>query len=805
MLQIQQRKEESVFDACTMTERQDLNTSELYDFLEEITSVNTSELTTEFHSPFETRDKVYKAKQTDNGDRTTLKKGGTAPPEITLKELVQKLSLYVKQKPDLKKVTNAIERKYRIQTLENDLWPVDDIKRAWGKTQRIHENQKGAWTFVIMYQVMKTYEREVSQLLDKLVWYKKIISRTNTSRVSSLDQCDIGSASQQSSSTENSEKSQPQGDISESHDNTEEIVNAPACLRKNDNDGKSNGSHVMEKMTEVKKTHQPEQVAVNTSGVTSELPLPSETRDKMLKAKQTVHVERTTLQDLQSHATIKSDPIKLKKAIEKKYEIQKQKNDLWPFNDIKQAWRKTQRMHGYSKRRKIQALAVTLQILQSKEVSMYDTSTMTETQCNLKQDLTTSTSDDFNKKYIYKPEQYAPNTSEVTPELSLAKKVKSVKRSLSPVQQKLIGIFKRKLKNLKYQGGMKKTILALFLKHIKYEPSQTTYIRIPLSIMTEELNVGRNVGSHAYPDANIENVGYKLIDEVPSFANTMKKTSYVVKYDHRTRNAAWVFEILNKETLIKASRRPNRFKLDDSIHEYFRGSKKMNEELQRGHLAAAANHNWSQKAMDDTFLFSNMSPQHGSLNTKYWCYLEDYCRKYITDEICTNVYVYTGPLYCPDEGKDEFQYKIVGQLENKDFKAKPTHFFKVIILEYTNGKRELECYMMPNENIDNKKSENEKRLQKEYIMCMKEVCGLQEPIFSEEDPDKLAKLWNLYGEKLFLYKKNLEDIERASGLLFREESLSQDYEEQRVEVNWSAVQEDKHASANVTIYRPTQS
>lgn len=38
----------------------------------------------------------------------------------------------------------------------------------------------------------------------------------------------------------------------------------------------------------------------------------------------------------------------------------------------------------------------------------------------------------------------------------------------------------------------------------------------------------------------------------------------------------------------------------------FRGSG-----FDRGHLAAAANHKWSQKAMDDTFYLSNVAPQVG--------------------------------------------------------------------------------------------------------------------------------------------------------------------------------------------------
>ena len=36
----------------------------------------------------------------------------------------------------------------------------------------------------------------------------------------------------------------------------------------------------------------------------------------------------------------------------------------------------------------------------------------------------------------------------------------------------------------------------------------------------------------------------------------------------------------------------------------------------RGHMAAAANHNSTQKHMDDTFYFSNMAPQVGRKEKK---------------------------------------------------------------------------------------------------------------------------------------------------------------------------------------------
>lgn len=44
----------------------------------------------------------------------------------------------------------------------------------------------------------------------------------------------------------------------------------------------------------------------------------------------------------------------------------------------------------------------------------------------------------------------------------------------------------------------------------------------------------------------------------------------------------------------------------------------------RGHLAAAANHKWSQKAMEDTFYLSNVAPQVNTCITKQEA--AGYCR-----------------------------------------------------------------------------------------------------------------------------------------------------------------------------------
>lgn len=189
----------------------------------------------------------------------------------------------------------------------------------------------------------------------------------------------------------------------------------------------------------------------------------------------------------------------------------------------------------------------------------------------------------------------------------------------------------------------------------------------------------------------------------PSLANIKVRESYVTSYDPRTRTASWVIERLNPASLNGPSdRKYCDFKEDDSVHVLhratnadFRGSG-----FDRGHLAAAANHKWSQKAMEDTFYLSNIAPQNPHLNQNTWNNLEKLCRSLTKRYL--NVYVCTGPLYLPRQeadGKLYVRYQVLG----RNHVAVPTHFFKVLILEQPDGRGvELRSYVLPNEPIDDK-------------------------------------------------------------------------------------------------------
>ncbi|KAM8760257.1 endonuclease G, mitochondrial [Acanthopagrus schlegelii] len=187
----------------------------------------------------------------------------------------------------------------------------------------------------------------------------------------------------------------------------------------------------------------------------------------------------------------------------------------------------------------------------------------------------------------------------------------------------------------------------------------------------------------------------------PSLANIKTRESYITSYDPRTRTASWVIERLNPASLNGPSdRKYCDFKEDDSVHEFHRATNAdyRGSGFDRGHLAAAANHKWSQKAMADTFYLSNVAPQNPHLNQKTWNNLEKLCRSLTKRYL--NVYVCTGPLYLPRQeadGKLYVRYQVIGQ----NHVAVPTHFFKVLILEQTDGRGvELRSYVLPNEPID---------------------------------------------------------------------------------------------------------
>ncbi|XP_052091319.1 endonuclease G, mitochondrial-like [Mytilus californianus] len=196
--------------------------------------------------------------------------------------------------------------------------------------------------------------------------------------------------------------------------------------------------------------------------------------------------------------------------------------------------------------------------------------------------------------------------------------------------------------------------------------------------------------------SEIMKFGFPSLDQVRSFDN------FVLSYDRRNRNAQWVFEHIKPEHVMKnenIKRGKSEFMEDNIIHKFFRATNSdfKNSGYDRGHLAAAANHRHAQKAMDQTFTLSNVSPQVGDgFNRDAWNDLEKYVRAKARQN--RNLYCCTGPLYLPrreKDGKVYVKYEVIG----KNNVAVPTHFFKVLLIENNQGQYELMPFVLPNQPL----------------------------------------------------------------------------------------------------------
>ena len=176
----------------------------------------------------------------------------------------------------------------------------------------------------------------------------------------------------------------------------------------------------------------------------------------------------------------------------------------------------------------------------------------------------------------------------------------------------------------------------------------------------------------------------------------LKKSGHVTMYDTRNRTASWVCEHLTRSNYQSsnrgnpADRQRSSFREDVSIPELFRARLEdyRGSGFDRGHLAPAADFKFSQQAMNDSFLLSNISPQVGEgFNRDYWARLEHFIRN-LTFKY-DDVYVCTGPLYLPsleEDGKWYVKYEVIGDPPNV---AVPTHFFKILLAENKTQAKEM--------------------------------------------------------------------------------------------------------------------
>jgi len=174
--------------------------------------------------------------------------------------------------------------------------------------------------------------------------------------------------------------------------------------------------------------------------------------------------------------------------------------------------------------------------------------------------------------------------------------------------------------------------------------------------------------------------------ELPAITPTdviIKHFAYTLSYNEKHEQANWVAYELTAEETQKAASRTNDFRPDPAVRTGsatnvdYKGSG-----YDRGHMAPAADMSWNVQSMEESFFYSNMSPQVPGFNRGIWKKLEERVRQWAMENKV--IYVVTGPV-------------LTGNLSaiGPDKVSVPRYYYKVV-LDYSLPELKGIGFIMPN-------------------------------------------------------------------------------------------------------------
>jgi endonuclease G len=122
----------------------------------------------------------------------------------------------------------------------------------------------------------------------------------------------------------------------------------------------------------------------------------------------------------------------------------------------------------------------------------------------------------------------------------------------------------------------------------------------------------------------------------------------------------------------------------------------------RGHLVPRADMNRSRAVMINTFVLSNMMPQHDQFNQGIWQTLESAVRAWTLDK--GSVVIFSGAIFDANTDGVRDDPAEVGRVKPKNRVAIPTHFYKIVLHERPSGFIDAIAILLPHTDNEVPKS-----------------------------------------------------------------------------------------------------
>lgn len=231
--------------------------------------------------------------------------------------------------------------------------------------------------------------------------------------------------------------------------------------------------------------------------------------------------------------------------------------------------------------------------------------------------------------------------------------------------------------------------------------------------------------------------------------NALRYTHFSIVMNATRRLTFFTACNIDGRTSTNIRRRDDKWLLDPRISASHQAGNELysNNDLDRGHMVRRLDPVWgsaaeAKQANDDTFFYTNATPQHARLNQGNWNDLEDYILTN-TNAKDLRVNVYTGPVF----GADDREYRGI---------PIPQRFWKVVtVVNGNTGKLHATAYMLSQTDLLN-----------DIEFVFGQFRTYQVPVIEVEQQtkldfgDKIRKADPLRGQEAFAIREiaNLEEI-----------------------------------------------
>lgn len=180
--------------------------------------------------------------------------------------------------------------------------------------------------------------------------------------------------------------------------------------------------------------------------------------------------------------------------------------------------------------------------------------------------------------------------------------------------------------------------------------------------------------------------------------NGQKVTSFSMEYDKSKKHSRWIaFRFDNQTKQQNVSRSDEPFDADPAIgSQYQRVQADFGKQgYDRGHLCASADRLYSREVNEQTFYYTNMSPQRNKFNTGIWLTLEGQVQS--QGRSCTS----SDTLYVVKGGTIDKEDQIRGYISNDLSKPIPKYYYMALLFKKGDSFKAIAFWM---EHSDTPKS-----------------------------------------------------------------------------------------------------